>query len=891
MLRSLSSAAVTKFCAPKLRSNIAPRSTLLGRLNSLIQNRRVALVQAPAGFGKSTLLAQYYAQIRSRPLTETIWLSLDEDDNDPNRLFISLVLAIRNIQLTWSEEPHILVSRMDNAHGIRVAVNGLVNAVSTYQGQHLVLIMDDLHRVNDTGALNLLDNLINQLPVNCTFIIGSRTPPNLSLPRWRANGELGELLATDLQFDELDALAFGASLFGKPISEELARQALKHTKGWAAGLNLVFSAAFNQAKLDFTVNRANRHLFDYFAAEVLADLPAELREFLLHCSILPELDPQRCKAVTGLNDTQFILNELYRRNLFLTALDDMAPILKLHDLFRDYLKCELELRYPGLKEDLHAKAAVAEPVLPLAIMHWLKAKRWDEAVTLIQSCSASLMAEGGYALLERWLNQLPEHIQNDRPEVAQLKGICKWARYDFLGMRAPLELACAGYRRQGDTASLAYTLFMLSRSLHSVGDLKSCSRVLQEVNTLKTELDLQMSAALHSVGALQALAIGWPTHVAPHLEAMVAAAEQDLANLFPAISDAFNSFYYGMPNTLKPLRHLRMLCSAWCEWQNVHWMVEAMANTAWPEFWYGDYTTTMQAMERQSRFQQRMAAVPALWLDFHQLNSRVLAAKGDFEQAVAAEHSNLQIVGSDEFGATARAWRRPILFNLACVYWMAQNQQGLAELMPHMQLKRQPEEWPFVATGLALVKGRHALLSGNLPEAEIELVRAQKLYRHWRYPGFIGNPSISLAYLRVVQGQLETAWTEFKPVLEEAINEDSIGPLLMEPRRLLTELFALIPPDEQARYLDIQHRLEGWQQTSPSYSANLNEKTPHNLSERELEVLERIAAGDCNKQIAKIFNLSPHTVKRHVSNILNKLDLSTRGQAAAWWREHIGRTD
>ncbi|WP_341326407.1 LuxR C-terminal-related transcriptional regulator [Methylotuvimicrobium sp. KM2] len=780
---------------------------------------------------------------------------------------------------------------MDNAHGIRIAVNGLVNAVSTYQGQRLVLIMDDLHRVNDRGALNLLDNLINQLPIHCAFIIGSRIQPNLSLPRWRANGELGEILTADLQFNEHDAMAFGASLFGKPIPEVLARQALKHTKGWAAGLNLVFSTANNQTKADFSVNRADRHLFDYFAAEVLADLPTELREFLLHCSILPELDPHRCKAVTGLNETHLILDELYRRNLFLTALDDMAPVLKLHDLFRDYLKCELELRYPGLKEELHAKAAVAEPVLSLAIMHWLKAKRWDEAVTLIQSCSASVMAEGGYALLERWLNQLPEHIQNDRPEVAQLKGMCKWAHYDSFGMREHLELACVGYRRQGDTVNLAHTLFMLGRSLHSVGALKSCSQVLQEANKLKTEFNPQMSAAFHSVRASQALAIGRSSHIAPNLQAMIAAAEQDLHNLFPAISDVFNVFLYGMPNTLQPLCHLRMLCSAWSERENVHWMVEAMANTAWPEFWHGDYATTLNALERQSRFQQRMAAVPALWLDFHQLNSRVLAAQDDFEQAIAIEHRNLQIASSDEFGALALAWRRPILFNLACVYWMAQDTEGLAELMPHMWLKRQPEEWPFVATGLALVKGRHALLSGNLPEAEIELVRAKKLYRHWRCPGFTGNPSISLAHLRAVQGQAEAAWAEFKPVLQEAVREDSIGPLLMEPRQLLTELFALIPPDKQTRYLDIQHRLEGWQQTSPLSCTNLNEKTPHNLSERELEVLERIAAGDCNKQIAKIFNLSPHTVKRHVSNILNKLDLSTRGQAAAWWRQHIGRTD
>ena len=54
------------------------------------------------------------------------------------------------------------------------------------------------------------------------------------------------------------------------------------------------------------------------------------------------------------------------------------------------------------------------------------------------------------------------------------------------------------------------------------------------------------------------------------------------------------------------------------------------------------------------------------------------------------------------------------------------------------------------------------------------------------------------------------------------------------------------------------------------------------LSERECEVLQRIAAGDSNKMIARALALSPHTVKRHVANILDKLGARSRSQAAAW---------
>jgi LuxR family maltose regulon positive regulatory protein len=55
------------------------------------------------------------------------------------------------------------------------------------------------------------------------------------------------------------------------------------------------------------------------------------------------------------------------------------------------------------------------------------------------------------------------------------------------------------------------------------------------------------------------------------------------------------------------------------------------------------------------------------------------------------------------------------------------------------------------------------------------------------------------------------------------------------------------------------------------------------LTVRELDVLARVAAGDSNKLIARALDLSLHTVKRHVANILGKLDVETRGQAAAWY--------
>ncbi|MDD2759164.1 MAG: LuxR C-terminal-related transcriptional regulator [Methylomonas sp.] len=862
-----------------------PRLPLLQRLQALTTLCRVTLVCAPAGFGKSTLLAQFAAQ--PGQAVETVWLSLDEDDNDPNRLFVSLLGVLRKIPLEWPADPQMLASQVDSGGpGARAAVAGLINALCSYRGERLLLIIDDLHRINDEGALRLLDAMIDRLPPEVGVVIGARVEPELSLPRWRAHGELGELLAADLQFNETEAFAFAGARLADTVSPELVQQALARTQGWVAGLQLLFGSANMIARpgSEAPIGDADRHLFDYFAAEVLAELPPDLRDFVLQCSILPELDPARCAAVTGRSDMRQALVELYRRNLFLTVLDEKTPVLRLHDLFRDYLQNELARCSPGLTEELHAKAAAAEPVSPRAVMHWLKARCWEEAVALIQRCAEPLLAEGGFALIERWIQQLPEEMQQQRPEVAYLQGMCRWVQYDFIGMREPLERACAGYRLRGDTGSLARTLFTLTRSLQSTGDLASCAALLQEAESL--ELDPHLRAAFYSVRACQALADGRPDDVAPALQAMVDAAELDITTLYPAVSDVFNGFFYGLPGAQAPLQRLHELCVAWSKRQPVHWQVEAMAHTALPYFWHGDRQATAAALEGQWRFHERMAGLPALWLNLHRLTSWMLATGGEFEQAITMHRRNFQIVDSPAFGTLAASWRRQLILYLACVYWMAQDVQGLAQLLPILKPARRPEEWPVLDVGRALAEGRHALLAGQLIEAESALSRAQELYRSWRIPSYMGNPRISLALLRLAQGDRYAAWAEFKPVLDEALNEDCIGDLLLEPREPLARLLGLIPSAERKGYDAILARLATWR-TAP-LSPVASGDNSHRLSERELEVLQRIAGGDSNKQIARTLELSPHTVKRHVANILAKLDAATRRQAAAWWREHYG---
>ena len=57
-------------------------------------------------------------------------------------------------------------------------------------------------------------------------------------------------------------------------------------------------------------------------------------------------------------------------------------------------------------------------------------------------------------------------------------------------------------------------------------------------------------------------------------------------------------------------------------------------------------------------------------------------------------------------------------------------------------------------------------------------------------------------------------------------------------------------------------------------------------SAREIEVLRLVAAGKSNRQVAEELVISLNTVERHISNIFNKLDVSSRAAATAFAFEH-----
>jgi LuxR family maltose regulon positive regulatory protein len=336
-----SGVARTKFCVPRLPSTLVDRRGLVARARRYAMDQRLTLICGPAGGGKSTLLAQL---AQGCPDAGVVWLSLDEGDSDAIGLAASLGAVLREAGLNCETEPQALASHaFDAGSRSRAAVALLVNALCTFKGTRLLLVLDDLHRVGDGDSVQLLDHLIERLPPWVGVVVGTRVMPELSLARWRLRGELGEISARDLLFDMEEATALATLRLGAAASADLIRQAWKRTSGWVAGLQLVLATAARGGPV-CAASISYRHMFDFLAREVLTGLPEELVELALESSVLSELTPSQCAALSREGDVRKLLQELCRQNLFVEVVDESGPTLRFHGFFREFLRSELERR-------------------------------------------------------------------------------------------------------------------------------------------------------------------------------------------------------------------------------------------------------------------------------------------------------------------------------------------------------------------------------------------------------------------------------------------------------------------------------------------------------------------------------------------------------------------
>jgi len=415
----------SKLAAPAPRAGLIARAHVLLLLQAGL-GAKLCLLDAPAGFGKTTLLAQWQAAAGGGRVA---WVSLDEGDNDPTRFWVYVVEALRTV------EPSVGAAvlgalRRPSVELDQAVLPSLVNELSAIGGP-LVLVLDDYHLIANPACHQSFGFFLDHLPTGVHVVLATRVDPPLPLARMRARGELLELRVADLQFSGEEATALLNDAMGLRLSVEEVERLVERTEGWAAGLVLAGLSLRGRPDTDGFIaafQGDNRHVADYLAAEVLARQPEQIREFLLRTSVLERLSGPLCDAVLEAQGSAELLGELEASNLFLVPLDDHRQWYRYHQLFAQLLRLELGRRDAELVSVLHRRAAAWHRQagnVDEAIGHASAAGDLTEAGTLIARHWAAHWLGGQRATVARWLEGLPEAAILADPPVAL---IAAWSR-------------------------------------------------------------------------------------------------------------------------------------------------------------------------------------------------------------------------------------------------------------------------------------------------------------------------------------------------------------------------------------------------------------------------------------------------------------------------------
>ncbi|HEY9336317.1 MAG TPA: AAA family ATPase, partial [Kribbella sp.] len=397
----------TKLFRPARRSGLVARPWLLERLDGVLTpGHRLALVSAPAGFGKTTLVGEWAARHE-----RVGWLSLDDGDNALPRFLAHL----------WAALPGLRVAPPAADVPTVAALTAVVNDYADRDGGPTVLVLDDYHAIEALDVHEAVAFLLDHLPDQLHLVLSTRADPPFPVARLRARGQLTEIRVDDLRFAEPEAGAFLNDVMGLRLAGDDVRALEGRTEGWVAGLQMAalsLRGAPDAAGFIDAFTGSHRFVIDYLADEVLARQPADVRDFLLRTAVLDRLTGPLCDAVTGRTGSSQVLDELDRGNVFVVALDPDRVWYRYHHLFRDVLRARLLAEHPEELPRLHRAASdwyAAQHLAPEAVRHALAADDHERAGRLIEEALPEVRRARQDAMLLGWIRSLPESVVQRNP--------------------------------------------------------------------------------------------------------------------------------------------------------------------------------------------------------------------------------------------------------------------------------------------------------------------------------------------------------------------------------------------------------------------------------------------------------------------------------------------
>lgn len=881
--------------------------------------RPLTLIIAPAGFGKTTLVASCIADY-GLPVG---WLSLDRNDNQIWRFLSYLVAALQVADQSIGSEAEQLLAASHQAPP-EIILTSLINNLDITH-KEIILVLDDYQFISNQAVHEAAAFMLEHCPKTLHLVIASRSDPPLPLTRLRARSQMVELRTVDLRFTETEAAQFLNDIMGLHLDARSVAVLAERTEGWITGLQMAALSMRDREDVYGFIegfSGTNRYILDYLLEEVLANQPPEIQRFLLHTSILERLTASLCEAITGIQaweeersqeslllsiDSQSILEHLERENLFLIPLDDKRIWFRYHQLFSDLLRSQLQkslgeqniAQLHILASEWHAQyGSVIE-----AIDHASFASDQERVERFIEQSYKELVSRGEQSWLRLWTSKLSKnqvysrpwlciyqayslswygeldeaerlleeaekHIRSDfsSSDADSMRGLLAYVKSRVTAMRGDIHQAikfCLEAREYVPANNLALQLdtsITLGYEYYLSGDYANATSILIEtiqsgkkagavINTVAASCVLARLYAIqgllkisHETYKIAAQSI--PQISGGHLGAR-ALIEIGIADVLCEWNDLDTA-----------LLHMKQGLALLPWWDKADDLVLAHLTLARIHLAQANMSDALEAIEYSNQIIQTRSVFSEARIASEAAQVKLWLAQGDLLAANSwAESQNDLLSSDDQFGFENELTQ----ITLARIS-IAQNiPEEAINLLSHLE-----------------EAARSAGRMGRV--IEILILQALALQKI----GDSGHATMALTKcltLAEPEGYVRVFLDEGQPMqmmIAQWLAHANTSPLRDYAKQLLSHF-------DTEQHFDITTQGKVYSPVDPAASSQQTLIEP--LSQRELEVLQHIAMGNTNKEIARQLVVSPGTVKAHTSSIYRKLDVANRTEAVVRARQ------
>jgi LuxR family transcriptional regulator, maltose regulon positive regulatory protein len=870
---------------PTYSRKIVSRPRLWSALEQEVVQYRLTLISAPAGYGKTTLLADW---ARTSNL-QVAWLTLTHEADEIYRFLRCLLAAWRTMQpdITQSYLGILLESQLPKIKAVLSAFISAANELPT----HTIFVLDDYHAIEDKDTHDAMAFILEHLPQNLHFIMASRSKPPLPLARYRARGQLMELGVGELHFTIDETAEFLNWSMGLDLSPEEIGSLHAGTEGWPAGLQLA-ALALRRLPGEGRIARVSgkqRFITDYLAEDVLGKLQTDVKDFLLRTSILDSLCGPLCDTVTGQKNGQAMLESLERENLFITSLDDQREWYRYHSLFADFLRGELSRRYPDEVAQLHRRAAgwyLRQENSDVAFKHALAG---DDLKGVIQICESYIVAKltaGEIKVVAGWIDSLP-------PAWFEAYPIFRIAQIAFLFYTGAFEVAARlldeveqnllSTEREGKHGQLARVISIRCFVACAQNDLEQAKTYGELALRDLPEEDTTFRSNIYgALGDTYRQNGRWVEAKKCYLQALdftrVPLMRAQSAHMFGALADL-------------ELRqgHLQNAAGYWKNalisiqdrenWGRLPLPVIGWVYIRMGEILY-EWNQLVDAWDHLSRGLRRaeLGGDVRSLIAGYVIAARLKLAEGEIESAASFLERARPLQEQASFTDWTSQFERTQL-----ELWLAQDRLRTAVDWSQVMLQNEPSENHPESVVTSLAIARVLIFKGD----RLSIERSQAILdRLLEMANNEGRVSVTIEALAIIaladwrRGEQADALASLEHALRLAEPEGYV--------RLFVDLglpMARILQEARSRgvmqyYVD--HLLAAF---GSALARPTPDRLPIPLTAREQDVLKLLAAGLTNSEIADKLVISPETVKKHAGNIYGKLGASNRTEAAARARE------